>query len=144
MTADHDGERMMEQLVVLDIETGEEKGRVDTGSPLQSPVFLAPGFGRDLYYVAFPVVTRITVVAGDRRRAPPATSPGRAPARYRAAAVAHDQGVLPCLVSTSTAPSAVVTGGASGIGEACARQLADLGVRVVIADLNEDKGTAVA
>ena len=40
--------------------------------------------------------------------------------------------------------SAVVTGGASGIGEACARQLADLGVRVVIADLNEDKGTAVA
>ena len=40
--------------------------------------------------------------------------------------------------------SAVVTGGASGIGEACARQLADLGVRVVIADLNEDKGGAVA
>ena len=37
--------------------------------------------------------------------------------------------------------SAVVTGGASGIGEACARQLAALGVRVVIADLNEDKGT---
>ena len=40
--------------------------------------------------------------------------------------------------------SAVVTGGASGIGEACARQLAALGMRVVIADLNEDKGTAVA
>ena len=40
--------------------------------------------------------------------------------------------------------SAIVTGGASGIGEASARQLAELGTRVVIADLNEDKGTAVA
>lgn len=40
--------------------------------------------------------------------------------------------------------SAIVTGGASGIGEACARQLADLGARVVIADLNEAQGTAVA
>jgi NAD(P)-dependent dehydrogenase (short-subunit alcohol dehydrogenase family) len=34
--------------------------------------------------------------------------------------------------------SAIVTGGASGIGEAAARQLADLGVHVVIADLNEE------
>ena len=40
--------------------------------------------------------------------------------------------------------SAVVTGGASGIGEASAEQLAGLGARVVIADLNEDKGQAVA
>lgn len=40
--------------------------------------------------------------------------------------------------------SAIVTGGASGIGEAVARQLADLGARVVIADLNEERGTAVA
>ncbi len=43
-----------------------------------------------------------------------------------------------------TGASAVVTGGASGIGEASARQLAALGVRVVIADLNEDQGGAVA
>ena len=43
-----------------------------------------------------------------------------------------------------TGASAIVTGGASGIGEAAARQLAALGVRVVIADLQEDKGTAVA
>ena len=43
-----------------------------------------------------------------------------------------------------TGASAVVTGGASGIGEASARQLAALGVRVVIADLNEERGTAVA
>jgi NAD(P)-dependent dehydrogenase (short-subunit alcohol dehydrogenase family) len=40
--------------------------------------------------------------------------------------------------------SSIVTGGASGIGEACARQLAALGSKVVIADLNEDRGTAVA
>jgi NAD(P)-dependent dehydrogenase (short-subunit alcohol dehydrogenase family) len=43
-----------------------------------------------------------------------------------------------------TGSSAIVTGGASGIGEAAARQLAALGSRVVIADLQEDKGTAVA
>jgi hypothetical protein len=64
VTNDHDGERMMDQVVVLDIETGDEKARVDTGSPLQSVVFPAPGFGRDLYYVAFPVVSRITVTGG--------------------------------------------------------------------------------
>jgi len=40
--------------------------------------------------------------------------------------------------------SAVVTGGASGIGEASARQLAALGCRVVVTDLNEEKGAAVA
>jgi NAD(P)-dependent dehydrogenase (short-subunit alcohol dehydrogenase family) len=40
--------------------------------------------------------------------------------------------------------SAIVTGGASGIGEASARQLALLGARVVIADLNEELGQAVA
>ena len=40
--------------------------------------------------------------------------------------------------------SAVVTGGASGIGEASARQLADLGARVIIADLNEELGQKVA
>ncbi len=40
--------------------------------------------------------------------------------------------------------SSIVTGGASGIGEGCARQLAAAGSRVVIADLNEEKGKAVA
>ncbi len=40
--------------------------------------------------------------------------------------------------------SSIVTGGASGIGEACARQLADAGSRVVVADLNEELGQAVA
>ena len=40
--------------------------------------------------------------------------------------------------------SAVVTGGASGIGAACARQLAAQGAIVVIADLNAEKGEALA
>ena len=39
---------------------------------------------------------------------------------------------------------AVVTGGASGIGEACATRLAPDGVSVVIADLNADAAAAVA
>jgi NAD(P)-dependent dehydrogenase (short-subunit alcohol dehydrogenase family) len=40
--------------------------------------------------------------------------------------------------------SAIVTGGASGLGEATARLLAARGVRVVVADLQEDKGSALA
>jgi NAD(P)-dependent dehydrogenase (short-subunit alcohol dehydrogenase family) len=40
--------------------------------------------------------------------------------------------------------SAVVTGGASGIGAAVARRLAAAGARVVVADLQEDKGRALA
>jgi NAD(P)-dependent dehydrogenase (short-subunit alcohol dehydrogenase family) len=40
--------------------------------------------------------------------------------------------------------SAVVSGGASGLGEATVRELAANGVKVVIADLQEDKGKALA
>jgi len=40
--------------------------------------------------------------------------------------------------------SAVVTGGASGIGAATARQLAAQGARVVVADLQAEKGQALA
>ena len=40
--------------------------------------------------------------------------------------------------------SAIVTGGASGLGEATARALAERGVHVVVADLQEDKGTVMA
>ena len=42
-----------------------------------------------------------------------------------------------------TGASAIVTGGASGIGAAVARTLADRGARVVVADLQEDKGKRV-
>ena len=40
--------------------------------------------------------------------------------------------------------SAIVTGGASGLGEATARMLAAQGVRVAIFDLNEERGRLVA
>ena len=40
--------------------------------------------------------------------------------------------------------SAVVSGGASGLGEATVRDLAARGAKVVIADLNEDKGKTIA
>ena len=40
--------------------------------------------------------------------------------------------------------SAIVTGGASGLGEATARMLAGAGVRVGIFDMNEDRGQGVA
>jgi NAD(P)-dependent dehydrogenase (short-subunit alcohol dehydrogenase family) len=43
-----------------------------------------------------------------------------------------------------TGASAVVTGGASGIGAAAARALAARGAKVVVADLQEDKGRQVA
>ena len=40
--------------------------------------------------------------------------------------------------------SAIVTGGASGIGAATARALASRGAKVLVADLQEDKGSALA
>jgi NAD(P)-dependent dehydrogenase (short-subunit alcohol dehydrogenase family) len=39
---------------------------------------------------------------------------------------------------------ALITGGANGIGAAVARRLAGLGVRVVVADVDADRGSAVA
>ncbi len=49
-------------VVVLDIETGTERGRVATGSPVQSVVFPAAGFARDLWYCSFARVARVSVV----------------------------------------------------------------------------------
>ncbi len=62
VTADYDHERFADQVVVLDLETGAEKARADTGSPLQSVVFPAAGFGRDLYLCSFTTLSRVTVV----------------------------------------------------------------------------------
>jgi hypothetical protein len=62
VTADHDRERMADQVVVLDIETGTELGRVDTGGPVQSVVFPAVGFDRDLYVCSFTTLSRVRVV----------------------------------------------------------------------------------
>jgi hypothetical protein len=56
---DHDGARMADQVVVVDIGTGTELARADTGSPLQSVVFHAAGFGRDAYLCSMSTLTRI-------------------------------------------------------------------------------------
>jgi NAD(P)-dependent dehydrogenase (short-subunit alcohol dehydrogenase family) len=43
-----------------------------------------------------------------------------------------------------TSTSAVVTGGASGLGQASAEALAAAGIKVTIFDLNEERGVAIA
>ena len=40
--------------------------------------------------------------------------------------------------------TAIITGGASGLGEACARRLAGAGSNVLILDLNDERGQALA
>jgi hypothetical protein len=59
VTNDHDPQRMADAIVVLDIETGCERVRVDSGSAVQSVVFPAAGFDRDFYYCSFAAVTRV-------------------------------------------------------------------------------------
>ena len=49
-------------VVVLDIATGHERARVDTGSGMQSVLFPLPGWERDLYLCSFLSVSRIAVV----------------------------------------------------------------------------------
>ncbi len=59
LTYDFDHERGVDQAVVLDIETGEELGRVDTGSPVQCVLFPAPAFDGGAYVCTFAAVSRI-------------------------------------------------------------------------------------
>ncbi len=59
---DH-GERG-DEVVVLDIESGAERGRAHTTSPVQSVVFPAAGWQRDFYYCSFACVARVAVGAG--------------------------------------------------------------------------------
>ncbi len=58
---DHDADHG-DALVVLDVETGDERGRVATGSAEQCVVFPSAGFGRDLYYCSFSTLARVSVV----------------------------------------------------------------------------------
>jgi hypothetical protein len=62
VTNDHDQARMADQIVVRDIESGDERLRVDAGSPLQSVVFPAAGLRRDFYYCSFAAITRVSAV----------------------------------------------------------------------------------
>lgn len=59
LTADYDVARGLDQMVVLDIETGAELGRVDTASPVQSVVFPAVGFDGDAYALTLAGVSRL-------------------------------------------------------------------------------------
>jgi hypothetical protein len=50
-----------EHVVVLDIESGAERGRVATGSPVQAVLFQSPGWGRDLYTCTFTTLSRVFI-----------------------------------------------------------------------------------
>lgn len=56
---DHQGLR--ESLVVLDIGSGRELGRVRTAGLMQGVVFPSPGFGRDFYWSSMDRLTRVYV-----------------------------------------------------------------------------------
>lgn len=60
VSGDHDRERMADQVVVLDIETGSEMARADSGSPLQAVVFPAVGWHDDVYVCSMSTLTRVT------------------------------------------------------------------------------------
>jgi hypothetical protein len=48
-----------DEVVVLDVLTGEEHGRAAVPSAVQSVVFPAPGFDRDLYWVTMTTIARV-------------------------------------------------------------------------------------
>ncbi len=50
-----------EHVVVLDIETGAERGRVRVGGLTQGVVFPSPGWGRDLYWSSMGKLARVSV-----------------------------------------------------------------------------------
>lgn len=60
ITTDHDATTMRDDIVVLDIDTGEERVRVASGSPVQSVLFPAAGFDHDVYYCSFAVIARLS------------------------------------------------------------------------------------
>ncbi len=50
-----------DRLVVLDLDSGAEKARVEVPSPTQGYLFPAPGFGRDVYYQSLTTIARVAV-----------------------------------------------------------------------------------
>jgi hypothetical protein len=50
-----------DELVVLDLDSGAEPGRVAVPSPSQGYLFPAPGFGRDVYYQSLTTIARVAV-----------------------------------------------------------------------------------
>lgn len=50
-----------DSLVVLDLDSGEEKARIEVPSSIQGFLFPAPGAGRDVYYQSLSTVARVCV-----------------------------------------------------------------------------------
>ena len=50
-----------EHVVVLDIESGAERGRAATGSPMQAVLFQSPGWARDVYTCTFTALSRVFI-----------------------------------------------------------------------------------
>jgi hypothetical protein len=59
VTTDHDANAMRDDVVVLDVETGDERARVASGSAVQSVLFPAVGWDGDVYYCSFAGIARI-------------------------------------------------------------------------------------
>jgi hypothetical protein len=57
----NDYRRHGEEVVVLDIRTGTERGRVRTGGLMQGVVFPSPGWGRDFYWSSMGRLARVHV-----------------------------------------------------------------------------------
>jgi hypothetical protein len=53
-----------DDVVIVDVETGDEHARVRMPSMFQSVLFPAPGFGRDLYWCTFSTLARLEVIPG--------------------------------------------------------------------------------
>jgi len=58
LTYDFDHERGTDQVVTLDLETGDVIDRSDTGSVVQTVLFPAPGWHDDFYAVSFTTISR--------------------------------------------------------------------------------------
>jgi hypothetical protein len=50
-----------DEVIVVDIETGAERGRAAVPTLMQSVVFPAPGFGRELYWCSMSTLARVAV-----------------------------------------------------------------------------------
>ena len=59
VSGDHDRARLLEQIVAVDIVTGEELVRADTEGPLQSTVFPAVGHDGTVYWCSMSSVSRV-------------------------------------------------------------------------------------
>ena len=62
ITGDHSRDRMIDQVVAIDISTGDELVRADTESPLQAVVFPALGYDGTVYWCSMSTVSRVRFI----------------------------------------------------------------------------------